>query len=81
MRHNITKDDIAHALEYLLGSYVLNDGTEFMRTLVIGPDTSGRILELVVTLVDEDELLVIHAMKARKKNIAYVKWEDGEKNE
>ena len=37
------------------------------KVLVIGPDDTGNLLEIVVLLLDEDRLLVIHAMPLRSQ--------------
>ena len=38
-----------------------------MKTLIIGPDTAGNLLELVGVLGENNELIVIHAMRLRPK--------------
>ena len=37
------------------------------KVLVIGPDDNGNLLEIVVLLLDDDRLLVIHAMPLRSQ--------------
>jgi hypothetical protein len=45
-------------------AYVLDDGKP-PRELRLGFDTHGRLLEIVVLMLDDGTELVIHAMKAR----------------
>jgi hypothetical protein len=62
-RHGVNDDDIRHALRHPL-RVVAGQG----RDLVIGADSSGRLLEIVV--LDDDpneEPVVIHAMPLRPK--------------
>ena len=35
------------------------------KVLVIGPDESGNLLELIALVLGGDELLIIHAMRLR----------------
>ena len=63
-RHGITDEDILHAVDHAL---VTEDaGEDPDRYLVIGPDRSGVLLEVVVLVTDERQL-VIHAMPMRPK--------------
>jgi hypothetical protein len=62
-RHGVSDEDIRHALRHPV-RVVPGDG----RDLFIGPDSSGRLLEIVV--LDDDpaeEPVVIHAMPLRPK--------------
>ena len=60
-RHGISDADILSALRAEFRTYRQGD-----RLLVIGADTSGRLLELVVLDPNEDAV-VIHAMPLRRK--------------
>jgi len=62
IKHGVAESDIRHAVAYaLVGKVVGEDPT---RTLYIGPDTAGNLLELV--LLDRPQgPAVIHAMTAR----------------
>lgn len=62
-RHHVSDDDIVHAYEHALTWVELGDDPP--RYLVVGPDGSGNLLELVVLGVEEAEL-VIHAMPLRR---------------
>ncbi len=59
----VSDADIVQAAGDYLVAYLLDDDDP-PRELRLGFDASGRLLETVVLLLDDDEL-VIHAMKAR----------------
>ncbi len=63
-RHRVSDDDITHAMAHALVSYPIDDDKP-ARELLLGFDTAGRLLEIVVLLLDDGTELVIHAMKAR----------------
>jgi len=68
-KHGVPDDDIAHAVRNPM-RLVANEG----RTLVIGPDRAGRLLEVVV--LDDDpneEPVIIHAMALRPKFRNYLR--------
>lgn len=63
-RHGIADDDIRHAFRNTLRTFQVADDM----TLLIGPDHTGRLLELgVVDSRTEPGLVVVHAMPARDK--------------
>ncbi len=54
-----------HAVEH---SLVVDDlGEDPDRWLVLGPDTAGNLLELVVLISREGDEVIIHAMPMRPK--------------
>ncbi len=54
-----------HAVEH---SLVVDDlGEDPDRWLVLGPDTAGNLLELVVLISTEGDEIIIHAMPMRPK--------------
>ena len=63
-RHQVTDEDIEHAYEH--ATLWVELGDDPMRYLVIGPDRSGNMLELVVIRTAELVELVIHAMALRR---------------
>lgn len=65
-KHGIADDDIRHAVEQAVAGYALEhrDG-EPRRTLVLGPDRAGNLLEIVVLELDDGGRIVIHAMRMR----------------
>ena len=62
-RHGVPDEDIEHALGHSVAWAELGDDPP--RYLVVGPDRSGNLLELVVLHTQGDEL-VIHAMALRR---------------
>ncbi len=62
-RHGITDEDILHALDNSLA--VEDVGEDPDRWLVLGPDRSGNLLEVVVLIGTDDVALIIHAMEMR----------------
>jgi hypothetical protein len=63
-KHGIADEDIRTAAEQYLIAYTIDDDQP-LRELRLGFDTRGRLLEIVVLMLDDDSELVIHAMKAR----------------
>lgn len=61
-RHDVTTDDIEHALRHAVVVEEIDDDP--LRWLVLGPDRSARIIELVV-LDRPQGPAVIHAMPMR----------------
>jgi hypothetical protein len=61
----VAEDDMLHAVEH---SLVVDDlGEDPDRWLVLGPDTAGNLLELVVLINDEGDEIIIHAMPMRPR--------------
>lgn len=64
-RHGVADEDMLHAVEH---SLVVDDlGENPDRWLVLGPDTAGNFLELVVLISGEGDEIIIHAMPMRPK--------------
>ena len=68
-KHDIEDDDMLHAWRNQL-RYVLLGYNEDLRYLVIGPDRTGALLELIVP-TDEPQR-IIHADKLRPKFYKYL---------
>ena len=63
-KHGVGDSDIQQAgISYLI-AYSLDDDRP-ARELRLGFDTTGRLLEIVVLLLDDGTEMAIHAMKAR----------------
>ena len=62
-RHGIPDDDIVHAIDHATVVEDLGDDPD--RWLVIGPDRSANLLEVVVLIPAEGNELIIHAMPLR----------------
>lgn len=65
-RDNLSDSSILFAVNHVLRSYPLDD-EDPRRWLMIGLDQSARPLELVALIFDDGHVLIIHAMKARRK--------------
>jgi len=65
-RHGVGDGDIQQAGTSYLIAYRLDDDRP-TRELRLGFDRTGRLLEIVVLLLDDGSELAIHAMKARPK--------------
>jgi hypothetical protein len=64
-RHDVAEEDMLHAVEH---SLVVDDlGEDPDRWLVLGPDTAGNLLELIVLISREGDEIIIHAMPMRPR--------------
>jgi len=64
-RHNVAGEDMLHAVEHSLVVDDLDEDPD--RWLVLGPDSAGNILEIVVLITAEGDEIIIHAMPMRPK--------------
>jgi hypothetical protein len=64
-RHGVADDDILHAIDHALAFE--DAGEDPDHWVLIGPDTAGYLLEVVVMITTEGNQLVIHAMPMREK--------------
>lgn len=62
-RHDVPDEDIRHAAPNGVHKIDLDDEL----TVLIGPDTGGRMLEVGVLDLDGDDPVVIHAMPLWRK--------------
>ena len=67
LKHRISADDAIQAAEWPLWIEPLDDDGPPRRELRLGFDTSARLLETVVLILENGEQMVIHAMPARKQ--------------
>jgi hypothetical protein len=65
--HGVTDRRIHHALDHAQLVAELDDDTTPARTLVLGPDPAGNMLELIVLHLDDGRDMVIHAMPMRRQ--------------
>jgi len=65
-KHGVSNDDVLHAVEHEIVSFALNPDDDPPKVLVIGPDSAGNLLEVIVILLANDRMLAIHAMKLRR---------------
>jgi hypothetical protein len=64
-KHGVADQDIRHALDHALA--IEDAGEDPDRWLLIGPDSAGNLLEMVVLITAEGTQIVIHAMPMRDK--------------
>jgi hypothetical protein len=70
-RHGFTDEEIRHAWDNSLGFYTVDADTDPPKSLCIGPDTAGNLLEILYLEIRQGEL-VIHAMPLRPVFRAYL---------
>ena len=66
-KHDVSDEDILHAVEHSLVEYDIGDDDLPQRWLVLGPDQAGLMLEVVVLMFDDGAEIVIHAMPMCRK--------------
>ena len=64
-KHGVADKDIVHAIDHVLA--IEDAGEDPDRWLLIGPDTAGNLLEVVVLITAEATQIAIHAMPMRDK--------------
>jgi len=64
-RHGISDDAIRHATDQAVVVVDLDPDGDPPRQLVMGPDLSGNLLEVIVLVLADDRFLAIHAMPLR----------------
>ena len=76
-KHGVTVSDVVHALEHEIVSFDLEPDADPSKTLIIGPDSAGNLLEIIVLVLDADRLIAIHAMKLRRQFHELLPGEEG----
>jgi hypothetical protein len=64
-KHGVVDENILHTINHALA--VEDAGDDPDRWLLLGPDTAGNLLEVVVMITVEGRQLVIHAMAMRNR--------------
>jgi hypothetical protein len=62
-RHGVREDDMLHAVRHAVRWFTLDDEM----TMVIGPSTTGALLEVGTVGWYGERLAIVHAMSAREK--------------
>lgn len=62
-KHRVLDEDMRHAVRHAVRTIDLQDD---QKTLMIGADRAGRLLEVVVVGLDTDRSRIIHAMRLRR---------------
>jgi hypothetical protein len=76
-KHGISDDDVLHAVEYELVSVDLEPDADPPKVLVIGPDSAGNLLEVIVLVLADDRIIAIHAMRLRRHFYELLPGEEG----
>ena len=63
-RHGLTDEEILHGWDNAMGFYDIDIEPEPTKSLCIGPDRAGNLLEILYLQADKADL-VIHAMPLR----------------
>ncbi len=67
LKHGVSAEDAIQAAAWSLWIEPLDEGGPPTRELRLGFDTSARLLETVVLVLQGGDEIVIHAMPARRK--------------
>lgn len=73
-RHGLDDETIEHAWEHALGFYDIDPDHDPPKSLCIGPDPAGNLLELLYLQLDDD--LILHAMPLRPVFRTYLTGEE-----
>ncbi len=65
LKHGISKADITHVYEHPITFSDLEPNSDPPKVLIIGADNAGNLLEVIFLVLEQDELLAIHAMRLR----------------
>lgn len=67
LKHGCTIEDISHAVDMAVYEDVLDEDNDNdpPKLLFIGPDAAGNWLELIGGVIENDDLLIWHAMPCR----------------
>lgn len=66
-KHGFTEDDTVHAIENAIVVADLEPDADPPKILVIGPDRSGNLLEIIILEFADEEYVTIHAMALRPR--------------
>ena len=66
LKHDVSELDIRHACANSSDIFELDHESYETKILIIGPDSAGNLLEVIGLEIDNQSLLIIHAMKIRK---------------
>jgi hypothetical protein len=69
LKHGINELDIHHVCANLSDIFELDQESYEIKILIIGPDSAGNLLEVIGLEINDQSLLIIHAMKIRKSMV------------
>ena len=73
LKHGVSEEDIRHAQNQAIKVFEYFDDLDRRRILMIGPDLSGNLLELLMAINTDSSLKIFHAMRLRTKFDGLVK--------
>jgi hypothetical protein len=76
-KHGVSDDDVVHAVGHEMVSVGLDPDADPPKVLVIGPDSAGNLLEVIVIILADDRMIAIHAMKLRRHFYELLPGEEG----
>lgn len=76
-KHGVAASDVMYAVEHEIVSFDLDPEADPPKILVIGPDSAGNLLEIIVLVLSDDRLIAIHAMKLRRQFHELLPGEEG----
>ncbi len=65
-KHGVSTFDIHHVCANSSDIFELDQESYEIKILIIGPDSAGNLLEVIGLEINNQSLLIIHAMKIRK---------------
>ena len=65
-KHGVSTFDIHHVCANSSDIFELDQESYEINILIIGPDSAGNLLEVIGLEINNQSLLIIHAMKIRK---------------
>jgi hypothetical protein len=78
-KHGVPESEVLHAVEHEIVSVDLDPDADPPKVLVIGPDSAGNLLEVIVLVLADDLLIAIHAMKLRRQFYELLPGEEGQR--
>ena len=72
LKHGCSEPDIHHAYKNSTHLFELDQESFEIKLLIVGPDSAENLLEMIGLEKDDQNLLIIHAMKIRKSIIKII---------
>jgi uncharacterized DUF497 family protein len=69
LKHGVSNLDIHHVCANSSDIFELDQESDEIKILIIGPDSAGNLLEVIGLEINDQSLLIINAMKIRKSMV------------
>ena len=69
LKHGISNLDIHHVCANSSDIFEVDQESYEIKILIVGPDSAGNFLEVIGLEINDQSLLIIHAMKIRKSMV------------